>query len=74
MQLQAKADESKWEREITDKTKELQVMKRHFGGWAALMRGSGPARVAVLAGLRRARQRVQVAITAEAASGRLAAG
>ena len=74
MQLQAKADESKWEREIQDKTLALQVLKRHYGGWAALMRGSGPARVAVLAGLRRARQRVQVAIIAEAASGRLAAG
>eukprot|EP00966_Prymnesium_polylepis_P151045 3489274-Prymnesium_polylepis.1 len=29
---------------------------RHFEAWAAWLRGSGPARVAALAGLRRARQ------------------
>jgi hypothetical protein len=74
MQLQAKADEEKWEREIKDKTVALQTTKRHFVAWAAWLRGSGPARVAALAGLRRARQRVKVAMVAEEAAGRLQAG
>ena len=74
MQLQAKADEEKWEREIKDKTAALQVAKRHFGAWAAWLRGSGPARVAELAGLRRARRRVEAAMMAEEAAGRLRAG
>ena len=74
MQLQAKADEEKWEREIKDKTAALQTTKRHFVAWAAWLRGSGPARVAALAGLRRARQRVKVAMVAEEAAGRLQAG
>eukprot|EP00966_Prymnesium_polylepis_P168133 3887294-Prymnesium_polylepis.1 len=30
MQLQAKADEEMWEREIKDKTAALQTTKRHF--------------------------------------------
>ena len=73
MQLQAKADEEKWEREIKDKTAALQTTRRHFVAWAAWLRGSGPARVAALAGLRRARQRVKVAMVAESATGRVQA-